>query len=194
MPPRRRNGSKAAGSPTPDSTSPPLAGCCITFSGSFPGQTQASLLALAANLGADTKKTMAATVTHLVTTQADFDKLTTKVIEAEDRGIFIVSLDWILATASGSRKPDESLYNLHATPSSAPPAPPAPKKRQASDTPASEPKRSKLEASSGDTPAIGKSQVAKNWAVQVPVDEGCTLAGYGVHIDDDSVIWDATLK
>lgn len=193
MPPTTKNGNPVGGSTSP------LTGCCIAFSGNFPGHTQAALLDWAASLGAGTSKTITGAVTHLVTSQADFHKPSSKVVQAKERDIFIVSLDWFLLSAAHGQKFQESHHSLTANPKSSPSldppsVPPAPKKRQASDTPASEPKRSKLEATIGDTPTIGKSQVAKTWAVQVPVDEGCTLAGYGVHVDDDSVIWDATLK
>lgn len=183
----------------------PLRGCCVALSGAFPGHTHASLLESAFELGAATSKSVSGSVTHLVTTQADCDKLSSKVQQAKDRGIFIVSMDWMFDSQHGVKQ-DESKYSLVDTsstpshdPSTAPtldPASsvPAPKKRQVSHSPAPEPKKSKLEASSANAPAIGKSQIAKDWAVQVPIDEGCTLAGYGVHVGADSVIWDATLK
>lgn len=181
----------------------PLDGCCIAFSGNFPGRTQASLFACAAALGAETRKAMTGEVTHLVTTQADLNKPSIKVGQAKDRGIFMVGLDWLLVSEQNSVKEQEFKHDLTSNnsnnsnasntldPSS---GASGPKKRQASDPNAPEPKKSKLEASSGKTPVIGKSQVAKDWSVKVPVDEGCTLVGYGVHVDDDSVIWDATLK
>lgn len=198
--------------PLPTIPAPPLEGCCIAFSGTFPSRTQASLIGFARHLGAETSKSVAAgVVTHLVTTQAECDKESSKVVQASVCGAFIVSLEWMIQSASDGVKQQESEYALTGTSSSATPAldprnKPS-RKRQASDTASSdlnkftasdssapEPKKTKLLTSDSDALAIGKSQIAKDWSIQIPVDEGCTLAGYGVHVDDDSIIWDASLK
>lgn len=192
----------------------PLEGCRVAFSGSFPGHTQAQLLEYATRLGAETVKGMGPLVTHLICSQSDHNKNSSKVAQAKDQGAFIVSLDWMLTSDEAGVKKQESEFALSASanantnanlsvagggngsqPTSVVhPPPKASNKRQASSSPSPEPKKTKLEESIGKDFTIGKSQVAKDWAVQVPVDEGCTLAGYGVHVDDDSLIWDATLK
>lgn len=218
MPPKAK---KAAASVPPASGAPPLDGCVIAFSGRFTGYRQSALEDKVASLGGQPAKSVTADTTHCVTSQADFDKLCTKVWQAKDRGIFIVSLQWLLDSEEANAKQPEAQYlfddasqngttngNNTVVPSTNPPSaqpPPAkanpPMKRQASNVSmdkSQEPdaKKTKLEkvAQDGKAAAIGKEQIAKSWDVQVPVDEGCSLTGYGVHIDDDSVIWDASLN
>lgn len=174
-----------------------LSGCCCAVSGTFPGQSQASVFAYAQELGATTSKTISAHVTHLITSQKDCDKPSTKVNQANDLGISLVSLDWIVESELCGTKQPEKDFALTAADYKAVPAAaavPNNNKRQASLSPGPEPKKTKLGAVSGKTQAIGKSQIAKDWAVQVPLDDGCSLSGYGVHVSDDSVIWDAALK
>lgn len=217
MPPKAK---KAAASAPPASGALPLDGCVIAFSGRFTGYRQSALEDKVADLGGQPAKSVTADTTHCVTSQADFDKLCTKVWQAKDRGIYIVSLEWLLDSEQSNAKQPEAQYlfddgsqngttNGNSTvmsstnPSST--QPPAknnpPMKRQASNAAtdsSNEPnaKKTKLEkvAQGGKAAAIGKEQIAKSWDVQVPVDEGCSLTGYGVHVDDDSVIWDASLN
>ena len=194
----------------------PLDGCVIAFSGRFTGYKQSSLEAKVADLGGQPAKSVVADTTHVVTTQADYDNKCTKVWQAKDRGgIFIVGLGWLLDSEQSNTKQSETQYLFDASqngstngnntvvpstkPTSTQPLPsqnnPA-KKRQASSSPEPTKKKTKLEevAQKGKAAAIGKEQIAKSWDVQVPVDEGCSLIGYGVHVDDDSVIWDASLN
>lgn len=192
----------------------PLEGCRVAISGSFPGHTQASLLEHATRLGAETAKSIGPLVTHLIASQSDYNKTSTKVNLATESGAFIVSLEWMFMSEEDGVKKSESEFALDAIAtatacvnatttansndsqvSSTVPPPVKPlNKRQVSSDAAPEPKKTKLEEYNGKAPTIGKSQVARDWAVQVPIDEGCTLAGYGVHVDDDSLIWDAALK
>lgn len=217
MPPKAK---KAAAAAPPASGALPLDGCVIAFSGRFTGYRQSALEDKVASLGGQPAKSVTADTTHCVTSQADFDKLCTKVWQAKDRGIFIVSLEWLLDSEQSNAKQPEAQYLFEdasqngttngnntvvssTNPSST--QPPAknhpPMKRQASTAATDssrEPdaKKTKLQkvAQKGKAAAIGKEQIAKSWDVQVPVDEGCSLTGYGVHVDDDSVIWDASLN
>lgn len=182
----------------------PLAGCCIAASGSFPRKSQTAVLAHAERLGATTSKSVTSQVTHLITSQKDCDKNASKAIQASDRGIFLVDLEWILKSDESSTKQPEADFSLTVADHRAiPAAGPGPKgaatdsrKRQTPYSPGPDPKKAKLSSlvDTSSAPAIGKSQVAKGWAVQVPIDEGCPLTGYGVHVDDDSIIWDASLN
>lgn len=215
MPPKAK---KAAASVPPAKTAP-LDGCVIAFSGRFTGYKQSDLESKVASLGGQPAKSVVASTTHVVTTQADYDNMCTKVWQAKDRGgIFILNLDWLLESEESNTKQAEAQYLFDASqngtsngnnavvPSSTQPTStqPAPvqsnssKKRQASATPEpkTKPKKTKLDevAQNGKAAAIGKEQIAKSWDVQVPVDEGCYLSGYGVHVDEDSVIWDASLN
>lgn len=175
-----------------------LVGCCVAASGTFPGRSQNAVLMLAERLGATTSKSVAAEVTHLVTSQKDCDKISSKVIQASDRGIYLVDLAWLLATEMTDKRQSEADFILTVANYKAVPATDSaaadPKKRQASHSPSPEPKKAKLAATIDKAPAIGKSQIAKDWAVQIPIDEGCPLTGYGVHVDDASIIWDASLN
>lgn len=178
----------------------PLQGCCIAFSGIFPSRrTQASLFDLAERLGATTSKVMTDTVTHLVTTQTDCDKPAVKVSQANDLGIPLVGLQWLLEAEEIGAKQPEADYILtardyRAASSTDPPVNSQTKRAVSPDTSAPDPKKKKLELVEGKVPAIGEAQIAKDWSVKVPVDEGCSLQGYGVYVDDDSIIYDATLK
>lgn len=179
--------------------SQPLHGCCVAASGLFGSRwNQASILDQAQRLGATTSKSVSSEVTHLITSQKDCDKISSKVIQAINRGIFLVDLDWLLVSESTGTKQPEADFALTATDYKAVPlADPtvtSPKKRQVSNSPPPVSKKPKLVDVAGKEPAIGKSQIAKDWAVQVPIDEGCPLTGYGVHVDDDSIIWDASLN
>lgn len=221
MPPKAKKA--AASAPPPGGA--PLDGCVIAFSGRFTGYKQSTLETKCANLGGRPAKSVVEGTTHVVTTQADYDNLCTKVWQAKDRGgIFIVSLDWLLESEDSNARQAEAQYlfgasqngnangNTPTAPSSTLPTSTQPQpvpvpvpvrnnpsiKRQASATPEPKPdvKKTKLDevAKNGKAAAIGKEQIAKSWDVQVPVDEGCSLIGYAVHIDDDSVIWDASLN
>ena len=212
MPPRVKKATKGA---TASQSAPPAAlpldGCVVAFRGSFPGRTQAELIEHATRLGARAPKSLTKDATHLITTEACVDESSSKVNDARQRGIHIVSIDWMLDSESAKSRQSESQYSFDTTISGngATPAsrssqsePIASKKRQASPSatdsgsePKPQAKKTKLGTSAGDeTPVLGKEQIAKSWDIQVPVDEECPLSGYGVHIDEDSVIWDASLN
>lgn len=95
MPPRKAKKAPQA---------PPLDGCHIAASGTFPGQTQMVVLKRARDLGATTSTTVTQDTTHLITTQADFDKPSTKVNNAKDSGAHVVSLEWLDQSESRNAK------------------------------------------------------------------------------------------
>lgn len=218
MPPKAN---KAAASVPPASGALALDGCVIAFSGRFTGYRQSALEDKVTGLGGQPAKSVTADTTHCVTTQADFDKSCTKVWQAKDRGIFVVSLEWLLDSEQSNTKQPEAQYLYHdasqngttngnsavvsstnppsTQPSAATKKPPMKRQASSAATDSSrEPdaKKTKLDqvAQNGKAAVIGKEQIAKSWDVQVPLDEGCSLAGYGVHVDEDSVIWDASLN
>lgn len=213
MPPRpKRAAAAVASAPAPAPPAAlPLDGCVVAFRGSFPGQKQADLSEKVSRLGARAPKSLTKDTTHLITTQSDFDEPSSKVYDARRRGIHIVSIDWMLDSEQSNSRQLESRYSFDVTTAAAninggtptPPPPTNPKKRQASpiiidSSPEAkkQPKKAKLatSAESDKAPVLGQEQIAKSWDVQVPLDEGCPLTGYGVHIDSDSVIWDASLN
>lgn len=89
MPPTR--GRKAAAPALP-----PLVWCKIALSGTFPGETQASIKARAEALGATVASSVTADTTHLIATEADYNRPSPKVARAQSLGIPIVSLEWLL--------------------------------------------------------------------------------------------------
>jgi len=191
-----------ASSDHPPPAHAPLFGTCIAASGIFPGSNQKTVLETAEELGATISKTIHPRVTHLITSEADCEKASTKVIQASKQGIHLVSLEWLLESEElGAKQPEANFtltaadYKAHST-ESVDAAATTSHKRQASDSPEPKPesKKGKLLFSTAKAPAIGKSQIAKDWAVQIPLDNGCPLTGYGVYVDNDSVIWDASLK
>lgn len=183
----------------PARSSLPLAGCCVAASGVFGnGRSQAFVLVHAGQLGATTSKSVSGDVTHLITNQRDCDRMSTKVIQAINRGVFLVDLEWLYASETHGIKQPEADFALitsdYKSTTVSDLVAPDLKKRQASHSPAPDSKKLKLSDAEAKAPAIGKSQIAKDWAVQIPIDEGCPLTGYGVHVDDDSIIWDASLN
>lgn len=219
MPPRPKRAAAVASASASVSTPTlpaalPLDGCVVAFRGSFPGQKQADLSEKATRLGARVPKSLTKDATHLITTQSDFDEPSSKVYNAKERGIHIVSIDWMLHSEQSNSRQQETLYSFDNTATvinggsqpavtSTPPSPIASKKRQASPTiidssPEAKPQQKKTKLSAvakdGKAPVLGQEQIAKSLDVQVPVDEGCPLTGYEVHIDEDCVIWDAALN
>ncbi len=101
MPPKR---AKKAAAPA----TPALDGCKITLSGTFPGFTQASIKTKAEALGATVASVVTDDTTHLVATEADFNKPSPKVTKAQSLGIHIVSLEWLsLSEKNDAREPEQ---------------------------------------------------------------------------------------
>lgn len=127
------------------STARPLDGCSVAICGTIDGLNQARVnQAYLEPLGAALAKTVNAGVTHLITSQADFNKRVGKVKSAETHNIHIVSFNWLSDCLINSRREDESSYSL-TTP--APAASPTNGNGQDSQVPA---KRSAKAALSGD--------------------------------------------
>jgi poly [ADP-ribose] polymerase len=104
-------GKKAAPAPA----APPLDGCKIALSGTFPGATHASIKAKAEALGATVASSVTDDATHLLATEADFNKPSPKVAKAQSLGIHIVSLDWLSSCEQKNTKEAERDYTLGAS-------------------------------------------------------------------------------
>jgi hypothetical protein len=192
-----RKGSRAATQP------PPLVGCNIALSGAFPGTTHAAILGQITPLGASLAKSITDDATHLVTTQRDYDKPSTKVKAAREHNLHIVSLGWIEHCLSTTSKVPEKTYLFTSSPTDVSSQSSGSRKRNASpDSPSdenvkSQPKKqktvndSKTKVESGQ---VADNQIAKSPNVNIPLDEGCPLTTYKVYIDDDGVIYDASLN
>lgn len=187
----------------------PLNGCTVAFCGNFHGRTQAALLSDAARLGANTSKTLAKNVTHLVATQNEVVKLSSKVQQAQAQATSIVSIDWMDDSEDAGAKQPESNYAfvalINPAASSFPNVVvvddddddlPSPKnlKRPAPGTlaPDANAKKSKLDEVSEKARPLGSAQLAKG-SSRIPLDDGLT-SPKSVYVGPDGVIWDATLK
>jgi len=102
MPPKR--GKKGAPQP------PPLEGCKLAFSGAFRVVSQAALKAKAETLGATVSNTVTNDTTHLIATEAHYNKREPKVMQAISLGIPVVSMEWLTTCEKNSAKPTEKDY------------------------------------------------------------------------------------
>ena len=107
MPPKR--GTKAAAP-----AKPALDGCKIVLSGTFPGATHASIKTRAEALGATVASSVTDDATHLVATEADYNKPSPKVTKAQSLGIHIVGIDWLSLSEQSSTKEPETGHVLGA--------------------------------------------------------------------------------
>ncbi|GAW12306.1 hypothetical protein ANO14919_016710 [Xylariales sp. No.14919] len=212
MPPRK----KKAAAPV----APPFTGLSIAISGSIPNRTQASIETdYIAPLGGSLAKSVSASTTHLVTTETDYQKPSAKVKSAQANGIPIVTFEWLedCFDQKTHLKEDDYGFNSQSQPqvngstqSKSSRKRPAPQTTQNDDddNQQSQPKK-KGKANKADKadkadkdeskerePKVAEGQIAKSLDVKIPVDEGAQreLANYEVYIDDDGVIYDASLN
>ncbi|KAJ8131654.1 hypothetical protein O1611_g1968 [Lasiodiplodia mahajangana] len=201
MAPRKK---KAAAPATP-----PFTGLSIAISGSIPSRTQASIQAdFIGPLGGALAKSVSASTTHLVTTEADYHKPSAKVKSAQANGIPIVTFQWLEDCFAQTTLLDGSSYNFDSQ--SQAPANDSTKTNGTRKRPASQvdqiegedqsqPKKkgkADEEEPKEREPKIAEGQIAKSLDVKIPVDEGAhdELINYEVYIDDDGVIYDASLN
>jgi poly [ADP-ribose] polymerase len=191
----------------------PLSGCSIATSGRFPGTTQAALQSRITRLGATISSSVTADTSFLIATEKDYNDGSTKSKAATTHNVPVVTLDWLEETESSNSKADETKYLLSspaapaaaaaaAAPASSPTPAPAQtngSKKRAASSDASPPpaqdaaksnKRKKIEDAK-----VGEGSIAKkSKKVMVSVDEYCPSSTYQVYIDDDGLIWDASLN
>lgn len=105
MPPKRGKKAAAAAPATPA-----LDGCRVALSGTFPGFSQSALQKQITDLGGLTSTSVTKDTTHLITTQADYDKQSTKVKAAKDQNIHIVNLEWLLDCLKSDAREGETKY------------------------------------------------------------------------------------
>ncbi|KAH6644488.1 poly polymerase catalytic domain-containing protein [Boeremia exigua] len=182
----------------------PLDRCSIATSGRFPGTTQAALQTRITDLGGTIVSKVTYDTTLLITTDKDYETRSTKVAAAKSNGVPIVSIDWLDETESSNVKADEDQYSLDAPKASAGTvAASNGKKRAASKTDSPAPtqdgsqskKRKTLEENAKISDVkVGDGQNAKSKKIVVPLDEYCPSPSYEVYIDDDGLIWDASLN
>ncbi|KAI0009495.1 PARP-domain-containing protein [Xylariaceae sp. FL0662B] len=218
MPPRRKAAAKAAPPP------PPLEGCKIALSGTFPGRTQATIERdFMTPLGASLVKSVTASTTHLVATEVDYRKPSTKVQAAQAHDVPIVTFQWLEDTQNQMTKVNEKMYGFDSSQSqhsqsqvSKPQTTQtngSRKRAAAAQTPAvndgnddddsqSHPKKKsraledKLQKQEAKEAKVADGQIAKSFDIRIPIDEGAVnqFHNYEVYIDDTGVIYDASLN
>lgn len=182
----------------------PLDGYSIATSGRFSGTTQGALQTRITDLGGTFASKVTSDTTLLIATEKDFEAKSTKVAAATASGINIVTIDWLEETEATNVKADETQY-LIDPPKTSVTAPAATngKKRVASRSGSPAPsqdasqtkKRKTLEdKAKTENVKVGDGQNAKSKKIHVPVDEYCPSSNYDVFIDDDGLIWDASLN
>lgn len=199
MPPRR-----AASKPQAQAS--PLDGCSIATSGRFTGISQGALSKRITDLGGSVASKVKADTNILITTDKDFESKSTKVAAAIENDVPVVTIGWLDETELSNVKADEKQY-LHNAPATAIVASVSAtngKKRaacsSANSTPASsqdfsQKKRKTLEDNAKvDNVKVGDGQNAESKKIHVEVDEHCQAPHYHVYIDDESLIWDASLN
>lgn len=193
----------------------PLSGCFIATSGRFPGPrtTQAAFQQRIRDLGGDLVSKVTAETSILIATHKELQSQSTKVAAAIANDIPIVSLDWLMQIESSGAKADEKLYLLNSptnqtapvSPKTSAPAAANSKKRAASpstpntqDQSSSQPKRHKTSKDEikNNGAKVGDGGNANSKKLAVSVDECCPLSSspYEVYIDDNGLIWDASLN
>ncbi|KAF2675763.1 PARP-domain-containing protein [Lentithecium fluviatile CBS 122367] len=192
MPPKKK---------TTQVASPPLTGFTIAISGTFAGTNQAAVQGTITSLGAAVAKSVAVDTNILVSTAADVKKSSKKVQDAQASDIPIVSIDWLNECASSLQPVHTEDFLLVAAPAPAPPANShgKGKKRAASPSPAPAPakkaaKVAPLTAAPKLEPKVGEGSLLKSRNVTIPLDEGCPLQTYRVYVDDDGIVYDASLN
>ncbi|KAL2356801.1 poly polymerase catalytic domain-containing protein [Cryomyces antarcticus] len=192
-----------------------LNGCTIMLSGTFSCELGKTIKSNGGEYG--TKITDL--TTHLVTTPADFDKGTTKVKQARDHPqLHVVGVEWLEQSIKNSTREDENDHRMIPGAGSAADRP-ASKKRgrdgKTKDEPqsdqndsgelaAAKKQKATVKKEEDDEEDEGAKVLAKRFedgqkattaAPNVPIDEGCPLQStHRVYIDDDGIIYDASLN
>lgn len=214
---RPKRAAAAAAAPTPK----PFDGFKLALSGKFNsiGYSQSQLETVVKELGGTVGARVDGSTTHLVCTQDDFDKQTTKVVAAQGKDLPIVNSDWLLECSEkeGLIPVDNYVFSSqqkNGTASNAPSAPSPPttttttvpsrgKKRKADeeDGKAKDESQKKKAANSSDVNGmeeekeVAEGQFIKKRDFAIPVDEHCPHSNRAVYIDPDSgMIYDASLN
>ncbi|CAK7270218.1 hypothetical protein SEPCBS57363_003994 [Sporothrix epigloea] len=207
MPPRKKagNGTTAPAAPAVPA-GPPLDGCKVALCGSFPKLSQAMLKQHIEQLGGTALNGVTADATHLIATAENYKKPTAKVKSAEAKGVFVVDVEWLLASVAANKKLSEGQFLMGAAPpitAAAAAVTVAPSPSTATlPPPGANPKRKRADfvgtvPASANAPAKRQKmtgRVVQASKIAVPVDEACTIPQATVHVDADGVVWDASLN
>ncbi|KAK3370682.1 poly-ribose polymerase-like protein [Podospora didyma] len=180
MPPKK--GKKAAAAPA----KPALDGCIIALSGQFPNATHGLLKTRVEGLGATVATTVADDTTHLIASEADYNKGSVKVTKAQALGIPIVSIGWLLlCEQKNTKEPEKDFLHGDAQPPSAHPTAAS----QSNGTVLSTGRRKR-----GEPPVAADDAAAADDDVQLPKAKK-SRAGKAAapKVDDDTAADDADL-
>ncbi|KAJ4299473.1 hypothetical protein N0V90_004718 [Kalmusia sp. IMI 367209] len=176
----------------------PLAGYTVALSGTFK-TTQATVQNTITTLGGNVAKSVTADTNILISTPPDVKKNSKKVQDALSSGIPIVSIDWLDETelSASPAAPDEFSLVDGSAPSAD--AKDKGKKRAASPDVSTVPMSKVAKVDPAATtpklePKVGEGSILKSRDANIPLDEGCPLQTYRVHVDDDGVVYDASLN
>lgn len=220
MAPKRRATAMATAAAAAPAQAPPLTGCTIAASGTFPGASQAAIAELIAELGATFVRSVTQDCTHLVATSSELQKQTAKVKAAlSNPNVRIVSLSWIQTSADDNAKAPEDDHLVAPNPTNVVPKTTTkvnvnggsstgtqqtngqPKRSASLDTLSKAPaKKQKIEPAPAtpakpkavpDTTAQDPSQAK---SVKIPQDEGVNSLTHQVYVSPDGTIYDASLN
>ncbi|KAI2472146.1 PARP-domain-containing protein [Annulohypoxylon bovei var. microspora] len=192
----------------------PLTGCIISMSGSLPGRrTQAAVERDYINtLGASLSKEVTPQTTHLVSGEAYYRNNYPKVRQAKTCGIPIVTFHWLEDSRKSMTRMDEEeyLFEPSSTTGNSQKAQEVVNKNDNAnndhdnddngdnDDMQTHAKRGRSTEDEAEKRKvhIGEAQIAKSRNAAIPLDEGAQveLPGYEVYIDEDGVIFDASLN
>ncbi|KKA28450.1 hypothetical protein TD95_002582 [Thielaviopsis punctulata] len=204
-------------SPTATNSSAPLAACAVAVSGVFRRFTHGQIEEIVKELGGIVTKSVTRTTTHLITTEHDYNAMASKVKGAVSRGLPIVTLDWLLDTQNKKAHQAETDYFVSSLVSKPPTSStPPPRKRSLASLTSSPtlPKKAKLadaspsakDVSTADcktdvaaSPQIksgplADGQISKSSSLVVPLDHPPSFPNAKVYIDDNGLIYDASLN
>ncbi|KAG0033677.1 hypothetical protein BGZ81_007675 [Podila clonocystis] len=192
----------------PPKRAPLFTDCSVAISGTYKTHTQGDISALITTNGGAVTPSVTKATTHLITTDKEFEKNTTKVQKAVVMGIFLVTLDWVIDSISKKKRQSEDSYSVtddSATVAVATAAPVTPADTPGSSTPDSTSVKRKADDELDGTVEkkikdLNKKVAAKTTKVspsaikRPPVDRSCTLsADYEVYVDS-VVAWNARLN
>lgn len=194
----------------PPKRAPLFADCSVAISGTYKTHTQGDISALITTNGGVVTPSVTKATTHLITTDKELEKNTTKVQKALDMGIFLVTLDWAIDSISKKKRQAEDSYKVSdgsTAVAAAAPATPAsttgPSTPDTSDKVKSEKRKADdeldgaVEKKIKDLSKKVATKAAKPSSSAIkrpPVDRACILpAAYEVYVDSE-VAWNARLN
>lgn len=174
----------------------PLTGLSVALGGTFPGTTQSTVQNDLTALGATIAKSITTDTSCLIATQAAVDKGSVKVKDAQDLDVPIVSLGWLESCTASMAQEDFDSYLISSGGAASQKASSnnmKGKKRAVSPDASPLPSQT-LSKKQKPEPRFGEGSISKSRNMVVPLDEACHLQSYRVYIDDQGVIYDASLN